>query len=679
MVTSDVSKGARSVAILGPYSSGKTSLLESILEHTGAVTRQGSVEAGNTVGDASREARDHSMSVEINVATVEYLGEKFTFLDCPGAIDMRYEATAAISAVDAAVVVCEDDAKKVPALQLILKQLEDRGIPHFLFLNKVDKAETRVRDIIPMLQPASKLPLVLRQILIRDGDEVKGFIDLAMERAYIYRSGQLSEEVELPKDDKEREADARFAMLEKLADYDDALMELLLDDVNPDEGTVFGDLSDEFQHGDICPVLLGSAAKGNGVTRLLKALRHEAPYVSQTAENLEVSERESCAQVLKTFHTEHGGKLSLLRILTGQFADSSTVYGRDGAEDRISGIFTITGQEPKKLSGMAGPGDTVAFGKLENCKTGDTISLVKGDDVQVGIPAPEQPVMGISIAAKAHSDEVRLTAALEKIIDEFPSISLEHNQQLGELVLWGQGDMQLRIARERLVRKYGIDVATASRKIPYKETIRKSTEVRGRHKKQSGGHGQFGDVVIEIKPLPRGMGFEFSDSITGGVVPKQYIPSVEQGVREYIASGPLGFPVVDIAVHLKDGSYHSVDSSDQAFKSAGRVAMVEGMKECSPVLLEPVMAVKVVIPSDATAKVNGIISSRRGAILGFDARPGWEGWDVVDAHIPESELGDLIIELRSITAGVGTFSAKFHHLAELTGRLADEVTKSVAG
>jgi elongation factor G len=244
---------------------------------------------------------------------------------------------------------------------------------------------------------------------------------------------------------------------------------------------------------------------------------------------------------------------------------------------------------------------------------------------------------------------------------------------MGEMVLWGQGEMHLRVALERLVRKYGIDASTRPRQIPYKETIRKSIEVRGRHKKQSGGHGQFGDVVVTIKPQPRGVGFEFSDEITGGVVPKNYIPSVEIGVRDYLNRGPLGFPVVDVAVCLIDGSYHSVDSSDMAFRQAGRIAMSEGMPQCSPVLLEPVSAVEIAVPSDATAKVNSIVSSRRGQILGFDARPGWPGWDVVQAQIPESEIQNLIVELRSATAGVGTFNAKFDHLAELTGKVADHV------
>jgi elongation factor G len=664
-------RSARCIALVGPYLSGKTTLLESILARTGAISRQGTTAAKNTVGDASEEARHHGMSVELNVATVEFLGESFTFLDCPGSIEFQTDATNALTACDAAVVVCEPDEKKVPALQLILKQLEDRGIPHFLFINKIDKAEARIRDVVPMLQPASSKPLVLRQVPIWENEIVTGFIDLALERAFVYREHAPSEVIAIPDALSDREKEARFSMLEKLADYDDELMEQLLEDVPPPRDKVFDDLSTELRGGLICPVLLGSAENGNGILRLLKALRHESPFVGTTAKRLGIADAPSCAYVLKTFHTAHGGKLSLARVLTGTFADGTTVHG--GTDDeRISGIFTLLGQEPTKR-GEAHAGDTVAFGRLESVKTGETLTAEKGKAPTIEVPPIAEPVFGLAIGAKEKKDEVKLTAAIGKIIEEDPSISLTHNQDMGEMVLWGQGDMHLRVALEKLTSKYGIDASTRPRAIPYKETIRKSTEVRGRHKKQSGGHGQFGDVVVTIKPQPRGGGFEFSDEITGGVVPKNYIPSVEIGVRDYLHSGPLGFQVVDVAVCLIDGSYHSVDSSDMAFRQAGRLAMSEGMPQCSPVLLEPVMAVDIAVPADATSKINGIISSRRGQILGFDARPGWPGWDLVEAHIPEAEIQNLIVELRSATAGVGTFTAKFDHLAELTGKIADQV------
>jgi elongation factor G len=661
----------RCIALVGPYLSGKTTLLEAILARTGAISRKGSIAEKNTVGDASAEARDHAMSVELNIAQTEFLGDTYTFVDCPGSVEFQYDATAALTGCDAAIVVCEPDEKKVPALQLILKQLEDRGIPHFLFLNKIDKAEGRVRDILPVLQPASSKPLVLRQIPIWENEIATGFVDLALERAFVYREHQPSEVIEIPGDLAEREKEARFSMLEQLADYDDELMEQLLEDVEPPRDKVFDDLSQELRSGDICPVFLGSAENGNGILRLLKALRHEAPSVEQTIERLGIGDAPSCAQIIKTFHTEHGGKLSVARILKGKFSDGDTVYTGD-RDERISGIFTLMGQDPVK-GGDGGPGATVVFGRMESICTGDTLSAEKGKTVDIDMPAAPPPVLGLALSASERKDEVKMTESIGKIIEEDPSISLAHNQELGEMVLWGQGEMHLRVALEKLKRKYNIAAHTQLRSVPYKETIKKSIEIRGRHKKQSGGHGQFGDVVVDIKPLPRGSGFEFSDTITGGAVPKQYIPSVEAGIKEYLVSGPLGFPVVDVAVCLKDGSYHSVDSSDQAFKTAGALAMREGMPKCAPVLLEPVMAVEIAAPSDATARINQIITGRRGQILGFDGRPGWEGWDLVQAHIPEAEMQNLIIELRSATAGVGTFTSQFDHLSELTGKIAEQV------
>jgi elongation factor G len=665
-------RSSRCIALVGPYLSGKTTLLEAILARTGVVTRQGKVADRNTIGDGAAEARDHGMSVEVNIADVPFLGDTFTFIDCPGSIEFQYEGALALTGCDAAVVVCEPDPKRVPALQLILKQLEDRGIPRFLFLNKIDSFDAQVRDILPTLQPASSKPLVLRQIPIWENGTASGFVDLALERAFVYRPQANAEVIEIPAGVKERETEARFKMLEQLADYDDELMEQLLSDVQPAQEKVFADLVKEVQEGLIVPVLLGSAENGNGILRLLKALRHEAPFVERTAQRLKLENAKSAGQVVKTMYTAHGGKISLVRVLAGDFGEGTVVQGAR-AEERAASAFAMLGQEAKKRP-PGRPGDTLALGRLEKILTGETISADKGGITQIKAPEPPQPVFGVAIGVKDRKDEVKLTGALGRLMEEDPSLKLEHAKDTHQMVLWGQGEMHLRVALERLKRKYGVEAESKPRQVPYKETIRKAVEVRGRHKKQSGGHGQFGDVVLDIKPLPRGTGFQFAEKITGGVVPRQFIPSVEIGVLDYLQRGPLGgFPVVDVSVTLIDGSYHSVDSSDMAFRQAGRIGMSEGMPKCNPVLLEPIMEVEIAIPSEATARVNGMIPQRRGQILGFDARDGWPGWDVVRAQIPESEMGDLIVELRSATAGVGTFSAKFHHLAELTGRLADNV------
>jgi elongation factor G len=658
---------------VGPYLSGKTTLLEAILFRTGAIQRQGKVSEGNTVGDASPEARSQTMSVELNVATTTFLDETYTFIDCPGSIEFAEEARNALKGCDAAVVVCEPDDKKVPGLQLILKELDALDLPRFLFVNKIDRTEGRLRDVLSYLQPASSTPLALRQVPIWNDGIAVGFVDLALERAFIYREHAASEVAEIPEELHEREKEARFQMLEKLADFDDELLEQLLSDMEPPPDRVFADLSRELAEGLITPVLFGSAEHGNGILRLLKALRHEAPGIADTTRRLELPKTSlPTAQVLKTFHTAHGGKLSLARVLTGEFSEGATVYGGTGQDSRIAGVLTMMGANTQKAA-TARTGDTVAFAKLDTIATGETISSAKGATTQLSPPQPQQGVYGLAISVADRKDEVKLTSAIAKLVEEDPSLSLDHNHDTHEMVLWGQGEMHLRVAIARLATKFGVKAETRPRRIAYKETIRKPVTVRGRHKKQTGGHGQFGDVVVEIKPQPRGAGFAFSDTITGGVVPKQYIPAVETGIREYLASGSLGFPVIDVAVNLQDGSYHAVDSSEMAFKTAGRIAMSEGMPQCSPVLLEPVVAVDIHVPSEATSKVNQIVSGRRGQILGFDNRPDWPGWETVQAHMPEAELGDLIVELRSATAGVGTFGFRHERLAELTGRLADQV------
>lgn len=669
--------GPRCVALVGPQGSGKTTLLESLLWITGAVTRKGSQAQRNTTGDASAEARERMMSVEVTPATTTYLGDQFTFLDCPGSIEFQQETLNALSGVDAAIVVSEPDSAKGPILQPLLKRLEDLGIPHFLFINKIDKAQGQIRDVLAALQPASARPLVLRQVPIWKNGIVSGFVDLALERAFVYREHAASEVVAIPSDVQDREHEARYQMLEKLADYDDHLMEELLSDVEPPRDEIFADLSRELAEGLIVPVLLGSAEKDNGIRRLLKALRHEVPDVSQTAkrQGLDGGADDPVVQVVKTFHGA-GGKLSLARVLRGVLKDGATLVRSDGHEERASGVFSMLGEKTTKLP-AAGAGDLVAIGRLEKAQTGDTLAspkAVKALKRAEILP----PVYKLAVKAANRNDDVKLSGAIAKLREEDPGIGFEHVAETHEAVLFGQGEVHLRTALARAERKFGIKLATHTPHVGYRETIRKSTEQRGRHKKQSGGHGQFGDVVLQIKPLPRGSGFEFVDQITGGVVPRNFIPSVEKGVRDYLHRGPLGFTVVDVSVALTDGSYHSVDSSDAAFQMAAKIGMSEGMANCSPVLLEPIMAVEVHTPADHTSRINQIITGKRGQLLGYDGRDGWPGWDAVQAHIPESELQTFIIELRSATQGAASFTYKFDHLSELTGKLADQAIATKA-
>jgi elongation factor G len=338
---------------------------------------------------------------------------------------------------------------------------------------------------------------------------------------------------------------------------------------------------------------------------------------------------------------------------------------------RVAGLLRLTGAVQEKLD-KAGPGDVVALGRLEGIATGDVLTA-GGTPPELPMPPLPKPVYGLAISAEKRNDDVKLSAVMAKLIDEDPTLHLEHNADTGEIVLWGQGDIHLRIALDRMRTKYNLAVIGRRPQIPYKETIRRHGAQHSRFKRQSGGHGQFADIHIEVKPLPRGTGIAFTDSVVGGAIPKNYIPAVEDGVREYLRHGPLGFTVVDVAANLSTGQFHAVDSSDQAFKTAGRMAMSEVMPQCDPVLLEPIHQVELSVPNAFTSRVQRLVSGRRGQILGFDGKPGWPSWDVVTAFMPHSELHDLIVELRSITLGVGSFEDRFDHLQELSGKLAERV------
>jgi len=678
--------GPRLIALVGPFQSGKTTLLESILARTGALSRQGNVRDGSSVGDSSAEARAHAMSIEANIATTDYLGDRFTFVDCPGSIEFAYDLPNVLPLCDAAIVVCEADQRKIPALQLVLRELEELGIPRLIFLNKIDAATSRVRETLEMLQPASRSPLIVRQIPLWQNGIATGFIDLALERAFVYREHAPSTVVDVPAGEMPREKEARYSMLERLADYDDALMEELISDIEPPRDQVFDDLTRELRAGRVVPLLIGSAERGNGVTRLLKALRHEAPGLVQTRGRLGVpSDGPPLAHVMRTIHTAHGGKLSVARVLRGAFVDGATVVTAAGDEDRIGGISRMMGAATAKQP-RAEEGDTVAFGRLDHVATGDSFTDAKMTDAKlrssngaaIPKPTPPQAVHALALKVKDRKDEVRLAAAMQKLAEEDPSLTFVQDQASGEMKLFGQGEMHVRVALEKLAARFGVTVEAKKPSVSYRETIREPTTIRGRHKKQSGGHGQFGDVVIDIKPRARSEGFAFNETVHGGTVPRQYFSSVEAGCRDALTRGPLGFQVVDVAVTLTDGSYHTVDSSDMAFRQAAKIAMNEGLPKCKPVLLEPILGVSVSTPSDSLSRVTGIISGRRGQILGYDSRPGWEGWDTIEALIPEAEMGDLIVELRSATAGVGTYTCRFDHLAEMVGKPAEQIVAQAA-
>jgi elongation factor G len=509
---------------------------------------------------------------------------------------------------------------------------------------------------------------------IRDGEDVTGYVELVSEQAYNYQDSAAATEVDLPESVKEREESARTVLLESLADFDDSLLEQLIEDEAPSQDEVRDYVKRELAANQIVPVFFGAAGQEHGVRRLLNHLGEIMPTSDDTAKRRGVGEGgETLAQVMKTYMTPHSGKLSLVRIWRGKISDGDTLNGI-----RIAGIYRMMGSNQTKIS-SAEAGDVVALGRLEGIATGDTLSSGSGDGTDPLPRAPNPPpVYSFAIAAENRDDEVKLSAAIAKVLEEDPSLEVAQNSETHEFVMAGQGEIHLQVSLARLKNKHGLTVTTERPRVAYKEAIRKSVSQHGRFKRQTGGHGMFGDVHLDVKPLPRGSGFQFESKVVGGNVPRQYIPAVEAGVREFLVSGPNGFPLVDVSVTLTDGSYHAVDSNEQSFKLAARVAMVEAMPKCSPVLLEPICTVTISIPNDATSKVHAVISGRRGQILGFQAKENWEGWDEISAYMPQAELHDLIVELRSLTLGIGWYSWEYDHLSEITGRIAEQVLEQFA-
>ncbi|MEO6198549.1 MAG: elongation factor G, partial [Sphingomicrobium sp.] len=588
---------------------------------------------------------------------------------CPGSIGFAADGARALAIADAAIVVVDPDPARAPLAAPALRALDELGIPHIIFANRIDQAHGRIRDLMSALQPMSVSPLIARQIPIWDGEKVDGFVDLALERAFKYRSGKHSERIDIPADVQSRESEARTHMLEQLADHDDELLEQLLMDQVPAPEKVFHDLARETGENLGISMLFGSAGSSWGVRRLLKALRHEVPGPAAAASRLDVS-----AAAMYVFKIVHGsiGRLAMARVLGGEIAEGAELKSADGSHARLGALFHVQGEKTVKV-GAARSGDVVAVAKVDSAHAGEWLAIgAAPPPVEIAFP-PRNCAQAIEPADR--KDDVKLSGALQRLQEEDCALLIEHDDAKHELRLRGVNDEHLNTVIARLKRRFGVTVTAHAPAIGYRESIRRPVTQKGRHKKQSGGHGQFGDVIIEVKPAGRGEGFRFEEKIHGGAIPKQWIPAVEEGVRDAMFSGPLGFPVVDCAVTLVDGSYHSVDSSELAFRLAGRLAMHEALQGAQPHLLEPIHRLTVVCPSSATSRITSAVAGRRGQMLGMSPRDGWNGWDRVEALLPEAELSGLEAELRSQSQGLASYEAEFDHLAELNGALADKVVQ----
>ncbi len=635
----------RAAAIIGPYGSGKSTLFEALMLAGGATIKRG-------------DPRSRRMGTELRLGHCSFLGDSWSLIDCPGSVEFAFETAAALSAVDIAVVVVEPVAAKAMLAAPLLKQLDDRGIPHIVFINKIETLEGRAQTVLDALQGHSRVPLVLRQVPIRDGaGKITGYVDVVSERAYRYRKGQESELIALPGEMQAREQEVRGVLLERLADHNDTLLEKLIEEVAPSTQEIYAQLRADLAADAVVEVLLGNAETDNGIQRLWKALRHDTPSAEETARARGVAEgTEPVAQVVRSIHAGHTGKLSIARIWRGTVKDGATLGG-----SRLGGIYRYPGGEPAKAV-QAEAGEVVALGRLDGVTTGATVSTTPV--AALAFPAAPPPVYALAIATGDRNDDVKLSGALQKIAEEDLALSVTQDADLAQTVLHGQGEMHLNAAIERLAKAYNLRVTTAPPKVAYRETIRRAVHQHGRLKRQTGGHGQFADIKIDIAPRDRGAGFLFVDKIVGGVVPRNYIPAVGEAAEEATRRGPLGHPVVDVSVTLVDGSYHAVDSSDMAFKSATRSAMAEGLAAAEPLLLEPFDQVTVRVPSEFTSRAQRLLTGRRGQILGYAEVEGTPGWDDVEALVPQAELHDFIIELRSQTLGLGAYRRRFDHLAE---------------
>jgi elongation factor G len=668
-IVAGAAKGTRVIALVGPAGAGKTSLAEAMLFAAGATDRMGSTANGSSIGDSSPEARGRGGSTELNLMQFDYLGDSFAILDCPGSIGFAADGLRALAVADIAIVVVDPDPSRAPLAAPALRALDELGIPHLIFVNRIDQAHGRIRDLLSALQPLCLAPLIARQIPIHDGDRIGGFVDLALEYAFKYRAGQESERIDIPADLQQREAEARTHMLEQLADHDDELLEQLLMDQPPSREKVLADLARETGESLAVPLLFGSAISSWGVRRLLKAVRHETPPAAAAGSRLDVGD-----PAMFVFKIAHGpvGRLAYARVLGGTISEGADLKTSDGGHARLGALFHVQGEKTHKVA-QARPGDVVAVAKVDQLKAGQWAGTGKlPPPVEIEMPARN---CAFAIEPADRKDDVKLSGALQRLLDEDAALVLEHDEASHEMRLKGVNDEHLNTVIARLKRRYGVEVTSHPPTIGYRESIRRPVTQKGRHKKQSGGHGQFGDVIIEVKPAGRGEGFRFDEKIHGGAIPKQWIPAVEQGVRDAMAKGPLGFPVVDCAVTLIDGSYHTVDSSELAFRLAGRLAMQEALAAAQPHLLEPMHKLTVVCPSSATSRITSAIAGRRGQMLGMSPRDGWTGWDRIEALIPEAELTGLEAELRSQSHGLATYEAEFDHLAELNGPLADKVVQ----
>ena len=669
----------RNVALVGHSGSGKTTLAEALLFRAGAIDRIGTVETGTTVTDYDPEEHERGTTITMALAPFEWRGYKINLIDTPGYADYAGELHAALRVTDLAVFVV-DAVEGVEVQTEYAWQLAERlNTPRMVFVNKLDKERASFEGTLAQLRDRFGAGIAPIELPIGKEEAFHGIADLFRNKAFIYDSGS-AQATDMPAEMVDREHEVHDNLVEGIVVGDDALLERYLDGDVPTVEELEHVMADGVAAAKVFPVVCGSATGPIAVDRLADFIVELAPAPADRPAAIVIAgdqevpvekdpNGEPLAFVFKTLADPYVGQISLLKVLSGTLKpETHLTSGRSGQDERLAKIATMFGSETTLVE-SAPAGDIIAVAKLIDTKTGDTLSPKDKPVTAAPIEFPE-PVLATAIVARTQSDDDKLTAALYRILEEDASLRLERNAETHQTLLYGLGDNHVNTAIEKLKRKFGIEVYQEKVRVPYRETITRSADAEGKHKKQSGGHGQYGVCHLALRPTPRGDGFEFVDRVKGGSIPRGFIPAVEKGVVETMLEGGIhGFPVVDIEVTVDDGKYHAVDSSEMAFKLAARAGFREAFESAGPVVLEPVSRVAIIVPSDYQGDVMGDVASRRGSVQGTNTDEN--GNQVVEALIPTSEIVRYAIDLRSLTHGWGRYRATFDHYQEMPSHLVD--------
>ncbi|CUH95578.1 Elongation factor G [Propionispora sp. 2/2-37] len=670
----------RNIGIVAHGSAGKTSLLEALLFTAGAVKRLGRVDDGSTTTDFEPEEIKRKVTIGAALAPCEWKDHKINFLDTPGYADFVSEVKGGLRAVDSAlVVVCAVSGVEVET-EKVWQYAENLKMPRMLFVNKMDRENADFFGTVEQIQGKFGKRAIPIEIPIGAQEEFSGVVNLLTMKAVLTQGTQEVESA-IPESMLPQAEAARQELLDMAAEADDDLLEKYLEGEELSTAEIAGGLLNGISRAELFPILCGSAYKNVALPLLLDAAVHYLPpavkknvigYHPLTQEVLERKANDAfSAMVFKTTADPFVGRLSYIRVFSGMLKPDSSVYNASkGKVERIGNLFTLRGKQQETVPVLRA-GDIGVVAKLQDTATGDSLCDKDRPIVFLPIDYPK-PMFSMRLEARNRNDEDKIGSALQRLLDEDPTLVMHKETEPPQLVISGMGELHIDIMVERLKRKFGVDVLLSQPKIPYRETIRSAVKIEGKHKKQSGGHGQYGHVWLQIEPLEPGAGFVFQDSIFGGAVPRQYIPAVEKGVREALAGGVLaGFPIVDVKVTLTDGSYHTVDSSEMAFKIASGLALRKGVLQAKPVLLEPICNIEVEIPEQLMGDIIGDLNGKRGRILGMENVGA--GIGVVRAQAPLAEVFRYALDLRSLTQGRGCFDMKFSHYEEVPQRIADAV------